>query len=149
MGKLISIAVKKEKGGDMAILEKANISLETGVSNDARGKSGARQVTIVSNESWKDTCAELGGEVSWTARRANLLIEGIELRETTGMFLHVGNTIVEITKETSPCKVMDKAHFGLMSALTPDWRGGVLGRVIVEGNVQIGDEVSLNPDKPD
>ena len=146
MGKLISIAVKREKRGDMALLEKANISLETGVNKDTRGKSGARQVTIVSNESWRDTCEELGVDVPWTARRANLLIEGIILKETAGMFLHVGGVVIEIMKETSPCKVMDQGHMGLMNALAPDWRGGVLGQVVVEGSVAIGDEVSLHKD---
>jgi len=76
-----------------------------------------------------------------------LLIEGITLKETSGLFLHVGNTVIEITKETSPCKIMDDAHLGLMRALVPDWRGGVLGTVIVEGYVELGDEVSLRADK--
>ncbi len=147
MGKLLSIAVKRDKRGEMVVLERASISLENGVDNDSRGKSGVRQVTIVSNESWKDTCTELGVDVPWTARRANLLIEGIELKETAGMFLHVGDAVIEITKETSPCKVMEQGHIGLMNALVPDWRGGVLGKVIVEGNVEIGDEVSLKTEK--
>ena len=143
MGKLLSIAIKKEKRGDMVLLKRATVSLESGIENDTRGKSGVRQVTIVSNESWIDTCAELGVDVPWTARRANLLVEGIELVETAGMFLHVGDTVLEITKETSPCKVMDKAHLGLMNALEPNWRGGVLGKVIKEGDIEIGDEVTL------
>lgn len=143
MGKLISIAVKREKRGDMAELRKANISLETGVENDTRGKAGVRQVTIVAAESWKDACADLGIDIPWTARRANLLIEGIELKETVGMFLHVGDAVIEITKETSPCKVMDEAQAGLMNALVADWRGGVLGRVVKEGNVEVGQDVLL------
>lgn len=145
MGKLISIAVKKKKRGNMIVLGKANISLETGVENDTRGKSGDRQVTIVAVESWKAACEELGMEIPWTARRANLLIEGVVLKDTAGMFLHIGEVVLEITKETSPCKVMDKAQKGLMNALVPDWRGGVLGKVIQEGNVEIGMKVSLQP----
>ena len=147
MGKLISIAVKNERRGDMILLKRANISPETGVENDSRGRPGIRQVTIVSVESWSEACAELGVDIPWTARRANLLIEGITLKETSGLFLHVGNTVIEITKETSPCKIMDDAHLGLMRALVPDWRGGVLGTVIVEGCVELGDEVSLRADK--
>jgi len=43
MGKLISIAVKNEKRRDMVLLKRANISPETGVENDSRGRPGIGQ----------------------------------------------------------------------------------------------------------
>jgi len=30
-----------------------------------------------------------------------------------------------------------------MAALAPDWRGGVLGRVISDGEIAVGDEVRI------
>ncbi|HQS70796.1 MAG TPA: MOSC domain-containing protein, partial [Novosphingobium sp.] len=32
---------------------------------------------------------------------------------------------------------------GLKSALLPDWRGGVLGRVLTDGDIAVGDEVRI------
>jgi len=147
MGKLLSIAVKRKKRGEMTLLDRASISRKSGVENDTRGRSKMRQVTIVSHESWKEACAVLDTDIPWTARRANILIEGIELKETIGRFLHIGDAVLEIINETTPCKVMDDAHLGLMDALRPRWRGGVLGKVIVEGQIEVGDDVSISTER--
>ena len=38
---------------------------------------------------------------------------------------------------------MDEIRPGLTAALTPDWRGGVLGRVVQDGEIAVGDEVRI------
>ena len=38
---------------------------------------------------------------------------------------------------------MDALHEGLRAALTPDWRGGFLGRVIEDGEIAVGDEIRI------
>ena len=48
MGRLVGIAKREAKRADMEILEDAEISEQTGVANDFRGKPGKRQVTLVS-----------------------------------------------------------------------------------------------------
>jgi MOSC domain-containing protein YiiM len=40
---------------------------------------------------------------------------------------------------------MDELAPGLRAALTPDWRGGVTGRVIADGTIAVGDEVRIEP----
>ncbi|MBL4654375.1 MAG: MOSC domain-containing protein [Bacteroidia bacterium] len=145
MGKLLAIANKYETKGKMNLFEEAFVNLETGVEKDLRGAVNNRQVTVVSKESWDATCAELGKELDWTARRANLLIEGIELTNNTGKILSIGNEVtIEITNELKPCNRMDENYTGLQEALAPDWRGGVTCKILNGGNIKVGDEVCLS-----
>ncbi len=100
-------------------------------------------MTVLSAEAWALACAEVGEALPWTIRRSNLLIEGISLQGTVGQLLHVGDAILEISGETTPCQRMEEAQSGLLLALEPDWRGGVLCTVIQSGQATIGDAVTL------
>lgn len=75
------------------------------------------------------------------ARRANLLVRGIELRETRERTLAVGSVRILVGGETTPCYRMDEAADGLQEALRPEWRGGVYGRVVEGGTIEVGDPV--------
>ncbi len=101
MGSLKGLAKKVIKGGAMLPLSSGAISPLTGFANDARGKPGKRQVTVLTFEAWKTCCQELQKELPWTARRANLLVSGIALANTTGKFLHINNIVLKITSKTS------------------------------------------------
>ena len=79
----------------------------------------------------------------WTARRANLLISGPNLEDSSGKLLRIGSVELEITGETAPCSRMEEAHEGLQTSLLPSWRGGITCRVHSNGTISIGDCVSL------
>ena len=143
-GKILGIATRKKTKAVMDEHSSAAITFENGVGQDSRGKKrNNRQVTIVTNENWHSTCKELGSEIPWTTRRANILIEGIELKEMKGSQLKIGTAIVEITGELEPCNRMDEQYQGLTDILTPDWRGGVTCKLIQEGEIHLNDEVEL------
>ena len=144
MGKLIGIATRKKTKAIMDELEFAAITFESGVAEDSRGKKrNHRQVTILSNESWHATCQEMRQQIHWTTRRANLLVEGVELENKTGALLKIGTTIVEITGELEPCNRMDAQVDGLTKALDKHWRGGVTCRIVEEGRIQLNDTVTF------
>ena len=143
MGSLTGLAKKEKKGGSMLLLSCGSISPLTGLENDARGKPGKRQVTVLASEAWSICCKELQKELPWTSRRANLLVSGIVLANTTGKFLHINNVILKITGETTPCNVMDRAYPGLQDTLIPNWRGGVTCSGIKGGSLVIGDEITI------
>jgi len=138
-GTLLAIAIKTASREPMTALDGAEISTEHGVTGDSRGGVRHRQVTIVAREAWERTCSVLGSEVHWTARRANLLVEGMELENTKGHVLRIGPVRLEITGETLPCARMDEAHPGLQEALQPEWRAGVTAMVLSGGAVSPGD----------
>jgi MOSC domain-containing protein YiiM len=144
-GRLLGIATRPAPKAPMSEVLNARITTERGVNNDKRGKPGTRQVTVLTRKSWEAACAELGADgLWWTTRRANLLIDGIELKNKVGWDLQIGDAILTITGETRPCKRMDEAHPGLMKALQADWRAGVTCRVIRTGDVMVGCEVVLS-----
>ena len=145
MGKVIGIATRTKSRASMDTHTHASIRFESGVGNDSRGKKrNHRQVTVVSNESWIEACAEMNTDMPWTTRRANILIEGINLQSTTGKHLKIGNFLLEITGELEPCNRMDEQFEGLTQVLTKDWRGGVTCKLLSEGEVHLGDEVEID-----
>ena len=145
MGKLLSIATRVRSKAEMDEHSSANVSFKSGVLNDFRGKKvgGNRQVTVMSKEAWGITCDEFGEQMPWTTRRANFLIEGVDLENTTGQILKIGSFELEITGELVPCNRMDEQFNGLTQLLEKDWRGGVTCKVIKEGSTQIDDQVQL------
>jgi MOSC domain-containing protein YiiM len=143
MGRLAGIARRERKRAPMQTLERAEISTESGVAHDFRGRPGPRQVTLISAAAWRAACAELKDDLPWTTRRANLLVDDFELPKTIGAVLRVGAVRLCITGEVDPCSRMEEQHPGLKAALQPDWRGGVSCTVITGGPVSLGDEVEL------
>jgi MOSC domain-containing protein YiiM len=142
MGHLLAIARAPVKRGPLMALSEAVVGIADGVDGDARGTRPGRQVTVVFREGWDAACHELGVELPWTTRRANLLVEGVAVPRE-GKRLVIGSLVLEVTQETQPCQVMEAAHRGLRAALTPDWRGGVCCRVVQGGTVRVGDRVDI------
>lgn len=145
MCKLIGIASHYATRGDIMVHDKIKISVENGLENDFRGTLHPdKQVTLLSHQSWNDACQELGTQLSWIVRRANLLIDDIAFDEKwVGQQIQIGDVLLEVTEETDPCERMDEVHPGLKNALLPNWRGGVRCRVLREGVVQLHDRINV------
>ncbi len=140
-GHLETIWVKRAHKGPMDEVAEAVLDDQGIVDNADRG--GRRQVTVISAEAWADACAALGDPVDPVTRRANLLVSGLDLADSRGRTLRIGDTALEITTETVPCRLMDMFHDGLMGALKPAWRGGISARVVTPGIIRTGDPVAL------
>ena len=143
MSRLLAIARKDKKRAPMEVLSTVAITNAAGVEGDFRGKPGNRQITVLSKAAWESACQELGKSIDWTVRRANLLIDDVDLQETAGKKLVIGDVELLITEETDPCKRMKEFDERLYQALEKDWRGGVCCRVIKSGVVKVGDSVEL------
>ena len=105
-------------------------------------QGGKRQVTLLSKETWEERIKELGLQTDPIARRANLLISGLELANSRTRIINIGSCQIKIWGETKPCEVMDKVHPGLQDALRHEWGGGAFGEVLNDGEIAVGDEVS-------
>lgn len=135
----------------METLEHALVTLDKGVEGDCRGavpegKKGNRQITVIEAESWAAAMQDLGGTdgLVWSDRRANLLVSSVRLPREAGKVIAIGKSLrIEVRRECDPCSRMDALRDGLRTALTPDWRGGICGRVISEGEIAVGDEVRI------
>ncbi len=140
MGRLLAIAIHRRKRGPMIELERAGVTPERGVADDFRGAPGKRQVTVLGREGWEAALRECGLDLPWTARRANLLVEGLDLERSAGRLLAIGPVRLRVTRETDPCERMAEIDPALERALRPRWRGGVCCRVEQGGEIAPGEE---------
>jgi MOSC domain-containing protein YiiM len=149
-GRLTGIARRERSRAPMECLAQAEITVEAGLLGDSKGlKFPLRQITILQRSLWEETLFALGNpDLHWTTRRANLLVEDIQLPRGIGSELSVGPVILEVTAQTVPCAQMDHAYQGLRKALAPDWRGGVTCRVLEGGTIKAGDAVIIRREVP-
>ena len=153
---VVALATRRKAGGTM--LEHGSVSITTaaGVVDemtggaDFRGRPGRRQVTVLTVAGWADACAQLGTELAWTARRANILLGGVIVDGdwVIGRHLRVGDALLLITGETEPCARMDQLRPGLRDALAAPWRGGLTCRVVASGTARVGDAAAVLLDAP-
>jgi MOSC domain-containing protein YiiM len=148
-GRLVGIAVRTAHRAPMQTRRSALLSVGGGVEGDYKGvKHPRRGVTVLAREAWEAALAELGDEegvapLAWTARRANLLVEGVALPRALGGIVRIGPVVLEVTYPTTPCRRMDEVRAGLMKALYPDWRGGITARIVEGGLVALGNPVDV------
>ena len=113
-----------------------------GISGNAY-KSKRRQVTILTDEAWNESIAEIGVDIDPSARRANVLVSGIDLDNSRGAVITIGGKRLLVGGEVTPCKKMEAVHAGLQKAMRPHWRGGAFARILDGGTIHTGDEVTL------
>jgi MOSC domain-containing protein YiiM len=144
-GRLIGIARRDRRRAPMQETDEGLITSAAGLAGDFKGaKYRRRQITVLAMEAWQAALAEIAQSgLPWTARRANLLVEGVELPRAAGGVLRIGAVQLEVTGQTYPCSRMEEAQAGLLSALAKDWRGGVTCRVLEGGPVALGDAVEV------
>ena len=149
MATLAGIARHAFPRAPMEILDSVEISVEGGVAGDFRGAvkpggRGRRQVTLIERSDWDAAMAETGHSIPWQERRANLLVDDMDLPQVAGTRLRIGSDVVlEVTRETDPCERMEALAPGLRAALSSDWRGGVCTRVKAGGRIAVGDEIRI------
>lgn len=143
-GKLLRIFLRPSARTPVREVSEAVAIEGQGLDGD-HAHGGKRQVTLLSREGWEDALRELGAKpgLSPGGRRANLVVEGVDLSQVFGKRLRVGEVEVEVAGETRPCQLMDDVVDGLWTALKPRWRGGVFARIVTGGTVRAGDAVEV------
>lgn len=139
MGTVLAIWTKRASRGPMDASDSAELIAGRGVAGSA-DRSTRRQVTIIDERAWSEATAEVGVAVPPVARRANILLSGVDLSASRGKTLAIGPCRIRINGETRPCERMDEAQPGLRKALETPWRGGAYGEVVTGGTIRVGDE---------
>ena len=129
----------------MDATQSAELVAGRGLRGDAT-QGGRRQVTIMSLERWWTLTGHLPGPPAPAIRRANLVVEGIDLDDSRGRVLRIGEARVRIFGETRPCHQMDEACPGLQAALSPPWGGGAFGEILDGGAIAVGSPVAWEDD---
>jgi len=148
-GTIAGIARHARAKGPMEVIDTVEITIESGLQGDFRGYvkpggKGRRQVTLIERADWDAAMAEVGRDIAWSERRANLLVDGFDLPQVPGTRLRIGaDVVLEVTRETDPCDRMEALAPGLCAALSPDWRGGACTRVLTGGRIAVGDSIRI------
>lgn len=145
MGKLERIWIKRAHRGPMDPVARGVLEAGKGLRDNAN-YGGRRQVTIVTAERWAEMMDALQADVDPSARRANLLVSGIDLVESRDRLLRVGGCVLRIGGETRPCERMEEAYPGLQDVMTRHWGGGAWAVVVTSGEIQVGDAVAWMPE---
>ena len=139
---LQGIAVRGASRAPMREVQEASVTVTDGIVEDYRG-AGLRQVTFIDAGQWRQVVGELGVDLPWYTRRANLLVDGLDLPAMVGSRLRIGDCLFEIHGETEPCERMDELQAGLRAGLVPEMRGGVWGKVLESGQLRVGQSVEI------
>ena len=140
-GQLEAIWLKRAHRGVMDQVEEARLIEGRGLVGNV-DRSRRRQVTLIERETWDRVTSELHTDIDPSARRANLMLSGIALENTRGRMLRIGDALIVIGGETTPCERMEEALPGLRRALSPRWGGGAYAQVLRGGVIRVGDPVA-------
>jgi MOSC domain-containing protein YiiM len=139
-GLLEAIWIKRAHRGRMDAVQHAHLRAGQGIAGSV-DRSRRRQVTILSREAWADCMSALDAHLDPSARRANLLVSGVDLEQTRNRVLLVGDARLLIGGEVTPCERMEEALAGLQAMMRPHWRGGAFAQVLNDAAISIGDLV--------
>ena len=142
MSQLTQIWIKRMHKGPMDAAATAILVAGRGIVGNAN-QGGKRQVTIVSSKNWDRITAPLGATPDPWLRRANLLVSDIDFVDSRGKILKIGKVRIRIYGETRPCEQMEAAVPGLQKAMSVPWGGGAFGEVLDDGEIAVGDAVTL------
>ena len=143
MAVLHQIWIKRAHRGPMDAANRATLVAARGIVGNA-DQGGKRQVTIVDLERWQELMDLLRADIDPRTRRANLVIDSLDLFDSRGKTLRVGGTRLHIVGETRPCERMDEALPGLQTSMRDRWGGGVFAEVVTGGEIAIGDQVGFD-----
>src|SRR3712207_3995672 len=101
MGRLERIWIKPASRAPMKPVDEAEVDDKGLVGNAERG--GRRPLTVLTAEAWDRAEIELGTGLDPELRRANLLVSGVDLVDTRGRTLAVGEVRLKVGRECKPC----------------------------------------------
>lgn len=145
VGGVLAIALRTEKDGPMREVENAEAVTHGGLVGDVPSEPD-RGITLISARQWAEVVGELGVELPWHTRRANVLIEAGGLGDLVGRTVTLGEVEVAVKGPARPCGLMERLHPGLRAALTPEVRGGIHGRILRGGRFGVGDVLRVKGD---
>lgn len=107
-------------------------------------KFGApRQITVISTEELDEVAEAWGHEIPAGSTRRQITITGAKLNRKKGATIQLGEVVVSVHGDCSPCEEMEESVGpGARAALVG--RAGVTGIILEGGTIRVGDEVRVS-----
>jgi MOSC domain-containing protein YiiM len=142
--KIVSIATSKKKGTRKATVDEAYLKKEHGLEGDAHAGKWHRQVSFLASEEI-DKARQSGLDVTFGDFAENIATTGIDWKNIpVGSRIHMGpEALVEITQIGKECHNRCAIYYKAGDCIMP--REGVFARVLKEGRIRRGDQISIEP----
>ena len=140
MARIEKLWIKPAAGAAMQPVEELSISTDSGIAGQ---KPQQRPVTFIAQERWAELMGQMSAGLDPATRRANVLLPGIDLIESTGKTIRIGEVELIVRGETRPCRQMEAALPGLEEAMNDRWGGGAWTEVVTGGTIRGGDAVEM------
>ncbi len=149
IGKLEFIGLRNSHRGEVKSVMQTKTLLGLGLEGDHRTQSKApnpdskRQVTLIQAEHLAAVASLLGLKaIDPSLTRRNLVISGINLLALKDKTFFIGEVLLEYTGPCHPCTRMEET-FGPGGYNAMRGHGGITARVLSEGIIRVGDDVSI------
>lgn len=142
MASIVSVNISTEKGTVKRPVNEAQLKIDHGIVGDAHAGNWHRQISLLANESIESMRALGAGDLTPGIFAENITTEGIVLYTLPiGTRLSLGECIVEVTQIGKTCHQGCEIFKKVGKCVMPT--EGIFVKVIKEGTVRSGDEVSI------
>jgi MOSC domain-containing protein YiiM len=101
-----------------------------------------RQISIVSTEELDDAATRWGSVIPAGATRRQITISGARLNREPGSTIRLGDVVVSVNGDCSPCDEMEQSVGNGARAALVDL-AGVTGTIVEGGTIRVGDPVQI------
>lgn len=144
IGSLRWIGLRPARREAPLVVDTAKLATLTGIEGDRySGRSTNRQVTLIQQEHLDVIGSLLHREsIGPALLRRNLCVSGINLLALKGKQFHIGTATLEYTGLCHPCSRMEEI-FGAGGYNAVRGHGGITARVVEDGEIRLGNSVSV------
>lgn len=101
-----------------------------------------REISIVSTEELDEAAAKWGSDIADGSTRRQITITGSRLPRDEGVIIRVGEVVVTVNGDCSPCEPMESS-VGPGSREALIHLAGITGSIIEGGTIRLGDTVEF------
>jgi len=141
-GKVLAVNISEDKGTKKKNIQISSVVKDHGLKGDAHAGPWHRQVSLLANESIQKM-REKGLNVGFGDFAENITTEGIELVHLPiGTDIRIGSSVVlKVTQIGKVCHDRCAIYYQAGDCIMP--REGIFAEVMTEGNVKVGDEITI------
>ena len=142
MGTVKAICISDRRGIQKSYVEEAFFRKDWGIEGDAHAGTWHRQVSLLSCERIEEFRAR-GADVQPGAFGENLIVSGFDFRNLpVGTVFRCGEVLLEMTQIGKECHTHCQIYQKMGECIMPTQ--GVFARVLHEGTIHAGDEMSID-----